>query len=60
MPLYQQLADVLRQDIAGGWLPAGVAFLSGRKLMARHPVTRTTVRSALRGLNQEGIVAAEP
>ena len=54
VPLYQQLADVLRQDIAGGWLSAGVAFLSGRKLTARHPVTRTTVRSALRGLNQEG------
>lgn len=40
VPLYQQLVDVLHQDTAGGWLPAGVAFLSERKLMACHQVTR--------------------
>ncbi|MHB8323912.1 MAG: GntR family transcriptional regulator [Candidatus Dormibacteria bacterium] len=59
VPLYQQLADVLRQDIAGGRLPAGVAFPSERKLMARHQVTRTTVRSAIGVLKQEGMVVAE-
>ncbi len=59
MPLYQQLADVLRQDITEGRLPAGVAFPSERKLMARHQVTRTTVRSAIGVLKQEGLVVAE-
>ncbi|MHB8331228.1 MAG: hypothetical protein ACYDEA_03425 [Candidatus Dormibacteria bacterium] len=30
VPLYQQLADHLRQDIAEGRLPTGVAFPSER------------------------------
>jgi len=59
VPLYQQLADHLRQDIAEGRLPAGVAFPSERKLMARYQVTRTTVRSAIGLLKQEGMVVAE-
>ena len=59
VPLYQQLADHLRQDIAEGRLPPGVAFPSERKLMARYQVTRTTVRSAIGLLNQEGMVVAE-
>jgi len=59
VPLYQQLADHLRQDIAEGRLPAGVAFPSERKLMARYQVTRTTVRSAIGVLKQEGMVVAE-
>ena len=59
VPLYQQLADHLRQDIAEGRLPTGVAFPSERKLMARYQVTRTTVRSAIGLLKQEGMVVAE-
>ena len=59
VPLYQQLADHLRRDIAEGRLPAGVAFPSERKLMARYQVTRTTVRSAIGLLKQEGMVVAE-
>ena len=59
VPLYQQLADHLRQDIAAGRLPTGVAFPSERKLMARYQVTRTTVRSAIGLLKQEGMVVAE-
>ena len=59
VPLYQQLADVLRRDIDEGRLPAGVAFPSERKLMARYQVTRTTVRSAIGVLKQEGMVVAE-
>ena len=58
-PLYQQLADILRKDIAEGRLPAGVAFPSERKLMARYQVTRTTVRSAIGALKQEGMVVSE-
>ncbi len=58
-PLYQQLAALLREDIEEGRLPAGVAFPSERKLMARHGVTRTTVRSAIGVLRQEGLVTAE-
>ncbi|HUY60789.1 MAG TPA: GntR family transcriptional regulator [Candidatus Dormibacteraeota bacterium] len=58
-PLYQQLADLLRQEIAAGRLPSGVAFPSERKLMGRYAVTRTTVRSALGVLRQEGLVVAE-
>ncbi|MHB8311787.1 MAG: GntR family transcriptional regulator [Candidatus Dormibacteria bacterium] len=58
-PLYQQLADILRKDIAEGRLPAGVAFPSERKLMGRYQVTRTTVRSAIGALKQEGMVVSE-
>jgi len=58
-PLYQQLADILRRDIAEGRLPAGVAFPSERKLMSRYQVTRTTVRSAIGALKQEGMVVSE-
>ena len=58
-PLYQQLAAALRREIEEGRLPAGVAFPSERKLMARYQVTRTTVRSALGVLKQEGMVVAE-
>ncbi len=59
VPLYQQLAELLRSDIEEGRLPAGVAFPSERKLMARYRVTRTTVRSAIGVLKQEGMVAPE-
>ncbi|HUY09671.1 MAG TPA: GntR family transcriptional regulator, partial [Candidatus Dormibacteraeota bacterium] len=59
LPLYQQLADLLRADIEEGRLPAGVAFPSERKLMSRYQVTRTTVRSAIGVLKQEGMVVAE-
>ncbi|HVD03622.1 MAG TPA: GntR family transcriptional regulator [Candidatus Dormibacteraeota bacterium] len=59
VPLYQQLADRLRRDIEEGRLPAGVAFPSERKLMSRYQVTRTTVRSAIGVLKQEGMVVAE-
>ena len=59
VPLYQQLAAVLRRDIEEGRLPAEVAFPSERKLMARYHVTRTTVRSAIGVLKQEGMVVAE-
>ena len=58
-PLYQQLAAALRREIEEGRLPPGVAFPSERKLMARYQVTRTTVRSALAVLRQEGMVVAE-
>ena len=59
VPLYEQLADHLRQDVLEGRLPTGVAFPSERKLMVRYQVTRTTVRSAIGLLKQEGMVAAE-
>jgi len=59
VPLYQQLAEVLRRDIEEGRLPAGVAFPSERKLMARYQVTRTTVRGAIGVLKQEGMVVSE-
>ena len=59
VPLYQQLAEHLRQDIAEKRLPTGVAFPSERKLMVRYQVTRTTVRSAIGLLKQEGVVVAE-
>ncbi len=58
-PLYQQLAAALRLEIEEGRLPPGVAFPSERKLMARYHVTRSTVRSALGVLKQEGRVASE-
>jgi len=60
VPLYQQLADHLLQDIAEGRLPTGVAFPWERQLMGRYQVTRTTVRSTIGLLTQEGMVVGRP
>ena len=57
-PRYRALADALRDSIASGDLPPGSALPSEQALAAEHRVTRTVVRSALRWLEQRGLVTA--
>ncbi|MEV1288012.1 GntR family transcriptional regulator [Micromonospora sp. NPDC049679] len=53
---YRQLADVLRDEIGSGALPAGSRFPSERDLQQRFGLARDTVRSAVAILRGEGLV----
>lgn len=55
-PLYVQLANMLRDQIAQGQLSPGVALPSELDLMQAHNVSRTTVRQALTLLAEDNII----
>ena len=55
-PAYRQVSDQLRQRIVGGELRAGDALPIEADLSAQFAVHRSTVREALRQLEQEGLV----
>ncbi len=59
-PLYVQLADVLRKEIATGILPIGEQLGSIRQLALRHGVSVITVKGALRQLSDEGLIVSRP
>jgi LacI family transcriptional regulator len=59
-PLYVQLADVLRKEIAAGVLPVGEKLGSIRELARRHEVSVITVKGALRQLSDEGLIVSRP
>jgi len=54
---YQQVADTLRQAIAGGAHPVGGLLPTETELCERFQVSRFTVREALRQLAEEGLVS---
>jgi GntR family transcriptional regulator len=56
VPLYAQLAAVLREQIASGQLPANRPVPSELTLQQTHDISRDTVRHALRILQDEGLV----
>ena len=56
LPLYQQLADLLRQDIASGALEPGARLPSEPELSRRHSIGRPTVRQATELLVQGGLI----
>ena len=56
LPAYRQVSDQLRQRIVGGALRAGDALPIEADLSAQFAVHRSTVREALRQLEQEGLV----
>jgi GntR family transcriptional regulator len=56
-PLYLQLQRVLREAITRGVLPADSALLPERDLAEEYAVSRITVRKALEGLAEEGLVS---
>lgn len=56
VPLYVQLAEILRQEISEGRYSAGEKLLSERDMEAKFHVSRNTVRSAIRLLDDEGIL----
>lgn len=55
-PLYRQLMQRLRADIAGGVYPAHSRIPSEQELCETYGVSRVTVRKALGELTQEGLL----
>jgi GntR family transcriptional regulator len=56
LPLYQQLAELLRQDIESGALSPGARLPSEPQLSKRHQIGRPTVRQATELLVQGGLI----
>jgi GntR family transcriptional regulator len=56
LPLYRQLAALLRQEIKRGTYPAGAQLPTEQALMDRFGVTRPTIRGAFSELRAEGLV----
>ncbi len=57
MPFYQQLAEILREDIAAGRLSPGERLATEFELMDRYKVSRTTVRQTIARLQKEGLIS---
>ena len=60
VPLYRQLADLLRARIADGALRDGDRLPSEAQLGEAHGVSRITVRQALAELEQSGVLVRAP
>jgi GntR family transcriptional regulator len=56
VPVYRQLADILREAIARGDYPPGRPIPSENRLAQEHDLARVTVRKAIRLLMDEGLV----
>ncbi|MGC9667100.1 GntR family transcriptional regulator [Planosporangium sp. 12N6] len=59
-PLYEQLADVLGEQIRSGALAPGQLLPSEPYLMGEHGVSRGTVRAAMRLLRERGLIVTRP
>ncbi len=57
-PLYRQLAELLRTQIADGTLPPNRPIPTEQRLMHEHELGRDTVRKAIAILREEGLVIA--
>lgn len=55
-PIYQQLAESIRQDILSGALPAGTAIPSVRQISVEYGLNPQTVLNATQLLIQEGLL----
>ncbi len=60
VPVYRQLADVLRQQIVSGKIPPLSPLPSGKTLVETYGVARGTVEKAVRVLQAEGLVRTVP
>lgn len=54
--IWQQVADDLRKDISSGTLPPGAKLPSEPELAEIYGVARVTVRTAMRSLEEAGLV----
>lgn len=59
-PLAEQLARILREEIANGTYAASGMIPSESQLQQRHGVSRGTVRRAVDALEREGLVYTIP
>lgn len=59
IPLYYQLKQILRERIESGDWPAGFAIPAERELCGEFGVSRATVRQAISGLVNEGLLKRE-
>lgn len=59
-PLYRQLADIIRAQIASGEIPERRAVPSKRTLRQRYGVSARTVDAAMEILREEGLIETEP
>ncbi len=59
IPLYYQLAELLREQIRSGDLGGGDQIPSERELMQTHGLSRNTVRQALGILENEGLIVRD-
>lgn len=57
-PLYQQIAQALKDEIVGGIHPVGSQLPTEDDLCERFSVSRYTVREALRRLREDGLVSS--
>ena len=60
VPVYRQLADVLRQRIVSGEIPPLTPLPSGKTLVETYGVARGTVEKAIGVLRAEGLVRTVP
>jgi DNA-binding GntR family transcriptional regulator len=58
-PVWQQLADILRNMIESGEIAPGKLLPSQRTLMQRYEVSDGTVKRAVARLKEEGLVETE-
>ena len=58
VPRYRNLYEALRQDITSGALPVGEKLPSEDDLCRKYEVSRHTVRSAMRDLAEDGMIAS--
>lgn len=56
IPLYKQIMEALREDIASGRLPVGAQVASHQELAKRYGVSLITVKRSLADLINEGIL----
>lgn len=59
-PLYQQIAESIRQEILTGTLQPGDTLPAVRDMAARHGCTPGTVQRAYRELARQGLVTSRP
>ncbi|HEV8648983.1 MAG TPA: GntR family transcriptional regulator [Actinomycetes bacterium] len=59
LPIYQKIADDLREGIVAGRYPPGAQLPSAQELRSRWKVTERTVRDALVQLRAEGLVTSQ-
>ena len=58
--VYRQLAAILRDQIASGYLPAGSKLLPLTALCDEYEVSPMTARHAIEVLKAEGLVITQP